>query len=253
MAMSPKEHAYPPDHGLNDEMLALGHRYLTNRARKRRQGGDAKSVNWWTREEERTLVKGVKELGKGRWSMILHKYRGALRGRTTVDLKDKWRNIERAEARRKRLKLARAAVEEMEGKRHRSQENKKCQENDRPSHQKHHQTQGMPLPQATVTRTAVPLRSPPPPPLIPAPTFRSPVISRIQYTTRKGLEATHTPYATRQEFDPSHTRFVIQQNLNDTGEIYAAQQDIHDTHGRRFAIQHLRGVDSSYASDRKKK
>eukprot|EP00954_Amorphochlora_amoebiformis_P029529 1393287-Amorphochlora_amoeboformis.AAC.1 len=55
MAMSPKEHAYPPDHGLNDEMLALGHRYLTNRARKRRQGGDAKSVNWWTREEERVL------------------------------------------------------------------------------------------------------------------------------------------------------------------------------------------------------
>eukprot|EP00954_Amorphochlora_amoebiformis_P012047 941021-Amorphochlora_amoeboformis.AAC.1 len=40
----------------------------------------------------------------------------------------------------------------MEGKRHRSQENKKCQENDRPSHQKHHQTQGNMLPLVVIVK-----------------------------------------------------------------------------------------------------
>lgn len=47
----------------------------------------------WSTEEEDTLRKGVEEFGIGDWKSILTKYRHTLVGRTTVNIKDKWRNM----------------------------------------------------------------------------------------------------------------------------------------------------------------
>ncbi|KAH7295305.1 hypothetical protein KP509_27G042100 [Ceratopteris richardii] len=51
----------------------------------------------WTVEEENILRKEVERYGKGVWKHILSKHRDVFEGRTEVDLKDKWRNIERRE------------------------------------------------------------------------------------------------------------------------------------------------------------
>eukprot|EP00466_Bigelowiella_natans_P016937 jgi/Bigna1/80371/fgenesh1_pg.70_\ len=53
-------------------------------------------------EEEVVLERGVQEYGEGRWLKILHKYKHVLRGRNSVDLKDKWRNIKRRRKKRER-------------------------------------------------------------------------------------------------------------------------------------------------------
>lgn len=64
-----------------------------------RQSGQRKEKCAYTKEEEETLEAGVAEFGKdmaGRyqWSKILEKG-GFQPGRTTVDLKDKWRSMQR--------------------------------------------------------------------------------------------------------------------------------------------------------------
>ena len=46
----------------------------------------------WTAEEEAKLRQGVAKYGKGNWAVIKKKYKFILR--TSVNLKDKWRNIE---------------------------------------------------------------------------------------------------------------------------------------------------------------
>ncbi|KAL3748667.1 hypothetical protein ACJRO7_009840 [Eucalyptus globulus] len=49
----------------------------------------------WSLEEEETLRNGVQRFGKGNWKLILHCYRHIFEERTEVDLKDKWRNMNR--------------------------------------------------------------------------------------------------------------------------------------------------------------
>lgn len=48
---------------------------------------------WWTPKEDELLIYGVNKFGEGRWSEIrsfLH-----IKGRSTVDLKDRWRTMKR--------------------------------------------------------------------------------------------------------------------------------------------------------------
>ncbi|CAA3028578.1 telomere repeat-binding 2-like [Olea europaea subsp. europaea] len=53
-------------------------------------------VGKWSAEEEDTLRAGVEEYGQGNWKCILKAYRHIFEGRRTeVDLKDKWRNMNR--------------------------------------------------------------------------------------------------------------------------------------------------------------
>jgi len=49
----------------------------------------------WSEEEVDTLKREVQKYGKGRWKMILQKNVEVFQGRTEVDLKDKWRNLEK--------------------------------------------------------------------------------------------------------------------------------------------------------------
>uniref|UniRef100_A0A7I4D4Z7 Uncharacterized protein n=1 Tax=Physcomitrium patens TaxID=3218 RepID=A0A7I4D4Z7_PHYPA len=51
----------------------------------------------WSNEEVELLKRGVQEHGKGHWKKILNDNTDAFRGRTEVDLKDKWRNLEKYE------------------------------------------------------------------------------------------------------------------------------------------------------------
>nr|PNR26059.1 hypothetical protein PHYPA_031174 [Physcomitrium patens] len=51
----------------------------------------------WSNEEVELLKRGVQEHGKGHWKKILNDNADAFRGRTEVDLKDKWRNLEKYE------------------------------------------------------------------------------------------------------------------------------------------------------------
>lgn len=48
----------------------------------------------WTEQEVGFLVRGVRRLGEGKWSKILHEG-GFAESRTSVDLKDKWRNLKK--------------------------------------------------------------------------------------------------------------------------------------------------------------
>mmetsp|Transcript_12453 Transcript_12453/g.18589 ORF Transcript_12453/g.18589 Transcript_12453/m.18589 type:complete len:532 (-) Transcript_12453:199-1794(-) len=48
---------------------------------------------FWTTCEETHLRLGVREFGVGKWAKILQKYPNIFKNRTSVDLKDKWRNI----------------------------------------------------------------------------------------------------------------------------------------------------------------
>nr|PNR34635.1 hypothetical protein PHYPA_024453 [Physcomitrium patens] len=51
----------------------------------------------WSNEEVELLKRGVQEHGKGHWKKILNDNADAFHGRTEVDLKDKWRNLEKYE------------------------------------------------------------------------------------------------------------------------------------------------------------
>jgi hypothetical protein len=54
----------------------------------------------WTQEEEDALCEGVRAHGVGKWSKIWHASETLQRNRTNIDLKDKWRNIEKREGKR---------------------------------------------------------------------------------------------------------------------------------------------------------
>lgn len=56
--------------------------------------GRRKKRRWSTLEED-TLRDAVKEFGRGNWKLILDTYHHIFADRTTVDLKDKWRNMTR--------------------------------------------------------------------------------------------------------------------------------------------------------------
>eukprot|EP00002_Diphylleia_rotans_P009062 TRINITY_DN1906_c0_g4_i1.p1 TRINITY_DN1906_c0_g4~~TRINITY_DN1906_c0_g4_i1.p1 ORF type:complete len:480 (-),score=71.06 TRINITY_DN1906_c0_g4_i1:127-1566(-) len=55
---------------------------------------------FWTDEEEKNLIEGVKRFGIGNWTKILSNYE--FQGRKALDLKDKWRNL----AKSGRIKLS---------------------------------------------------------------------------------------------------------------------------------------------------
>jgi len=59
-------------------------------------GENRKPRERWDEDEEQALRHGVKEYGEGEWSTILLRCAGFKQARTTVDLKDKWRNIKKA-------------------------------------------------------------------------------------------------------------------------------------------------------------
>nr|CAB3494573.1 unnamed protein product [Digitaria exilis] len=63
-----------------------------------RGGGEyitRKNNSHWTAQEVKLLVQGVSKFGVGRWSKLKNKYFNTSI-RTTVNLKDKWRNLVRA-------------------------------------------------------------------------------------------------------------------------------------------------------------
>ncbi|CAN6169357.1 unnamed protein product [Urochloa humidicola] len=49
----------------------------------------------WSEREEKTLLEGVEKYGKGNWKDIKMAYPDVLEERSTIDLKDKFRNMER--------------------------------------------------------------------------------------------------------------------------------------------------------------
>jgi hypothetical protein len=53
--------------------------------------------NKWSEEEVETLKREVWKYGKGRWKLILQNNYNIFQDRTEVNLKDKWRNLERYE------------------------------------------------------------------------------------------------------------------------------------------------------------
>lgn len=52
----------------------------------------------WSDDEVEVLKKEVHKYGKGNWKMILNRNRDVFHGRTEVDMKDKWRNLEKYNA-----------------------------------------------------------------------------------------------------------------------------------------------------------
>lgn len=48
---------------------------------------------FWTDKETKWLIDGVKTYGEGNWAVILDAYNFV--GRTSVHLKDKWRNLQK--------------------------------------------------------------------------------------------------------------------------------------------------------------
>ena len=72
-----------------------------------------KSKQMFSQEEVDALREGVAKHGKGRWKDILLESQHVFQDRTTMDLKDKWRNIERM-AQKERAREE-AAAEESEG------------------------------------------------------------------------------------------------------------------------------------------
>jgi len=61
--------------------------------KKKKKKPQRRKRMFWTTCEESHLRLGVREFGLGKWAKILHKYAHVFKNRTSVDLKDKWRNI----------------------------------------------------------------------------------------------------------------------------------------------------------------
>lgn len=62
----------------------------------------------FTQEEENMLEDGVRVFGSGNWKRILHSYRFHPK-RSPVDLKDKWRNLNRSKAKKAAARLSSVA------------------------------------------------------------------------------------------------------------------------------------------------
>lgn len=57
------------------------------------EGGSAVRRRFFSKEEEKDLVRGVRKYGKGSWKAILTDEAFHFNNRSTQDLKDKWRNM----------------------------------------------------------------------------------------------------------------------------------------------------------------
>ena len=49
----------------------------------------------WTTEEEESIVSGVEKFGIGRWAEIRDEYKNVFQNRSSVDIKDKYRNLQK--------------------------------------------------------------------------------------------------------------------------------------------------------------
>uniref|UniRef100_A0A7S3PMB1 Myb-like domain-containing protein n=1 Tax=Aplanochytrium stocchinoi TaxID=215587 RepID=A0A7S3PMB1_9STRA len=65
---------------------------------------------FWSQEEVDALLRGVEVIGPGKWTKIKQEYPVVFASRTSLDLKDKWRNIERRPDTNKRAKISRAKM-----------------------------------------------------------------------------------------------------------------------------------------------
>ncbi|KAL3132190.1 hypothetical protein ABBQ32_008790 [Trebouxia sp. C0010 RCD-2024] len=63
--------------------------------KKNKSGGPRRKVGRWSEEETNTLILLTNQLGKGKWKKILDEAGDIFKSRSQVDLKDKWRNLER--------------------------------------------------------------------------------------------------------------------------------------------------------------
>ncbi|CAL8460763.1 g294 [Coccomyxa elongata] len=80
--------------GPNGEPLTDGS--MGKSPNKNRTGGGKRRRNGrWNEHETNTLIELVRQLGKGKWKKILEEGAAAFNNRSQVDLKDKWRNLER--------------------------------------------------------------------------------------------------------------------------------------------------------------
>ncbi|KAK9803628.1 hypothetical protein WJX72_006865 [[Myrmecia] bisecta] len=61
----------------------------------KKKGGPRRKIGRWSEEETNELIRLVREHGKGRWRKILDAGEQTFANRSQVDLKDKWRNLER--------------------------------------------------------------------------------------------------------------------------------------------------------------
>ncbi|KAI0566073.1 MYB-related transcription factor [Gracilaria domingensis] len=80
-------------------------------AKATRRKGRRESYTRFSASEEAHLLEGVRKYGAGKWKKILTCYEFH-RKRTAVDLKDKYRNIIRAQEREKRQRLERSVAAE---------------------------------------------------------------------------------------------------------------------------------------------
>ncbi|KAK9908975.1 hypothetical protein WJX75_005488 [Coccomyxa subellipsoidea] len=79
--------------GPNGEPLTDG---SMGKSPKNRTGGGKRRRNGrWAEHETNTLIELVRQWGKGKWKKILEEGAAAFNNRSQVDLKDKWRNLER--------------------------------------------------------------------------------------------------------------------------------------------------------------
>jgi hypothetical protein len=69
----------------------------TKHPRSSMSGGNRRKVRKWSDVEVETLKREVAQFGKGRWKWILTRNTEIFSGRTEVDIKDKWRNLEKYE------------------------------------------------------------------------------------------------------------------------------------------------------------
>ena len=82
-------------------------------SRARFQNKKRKEKTRWTERETIYLAVGVELYGKGNWSMILEKLNVNFNNRTSVHLKDKWRNIERYDQVKQYQKRAAVVISKM--------------------------------------------------------------------------------------------------------------------------------------------
>lgn len=68
----------------------------------------------WTEKETVYLAVGIELYGKGQWAIILDKLNKHFNDRTSVNLKDKWRNIERYNQAKQLQKQAAIIIQRMQ-------------------------------------------------------------------------------------------------------------------------------------------
>ncbi|KAK9846435.1 hypothetical protein WJX81_003728 [Elliptochloris bilobata] len=84
-----------PNGGMMMDPNAAGDANLAGTPKQRGTGGPRRRNGRWSEQETATLIDLVRRNGKGKWKKILEDGREIFLNRTQVDLKDKWRNLER--------------------------------------------------------------------------------------------------------------------------------------------------------------